>query len=244
MTLHANTAARQLNEQGYCILPGLFSRSTIESFREVVLAHKHLMGQTRNNVQSFHLAGFDRFAPLQALHCEIAASPGLQNVLRAFFAPSDFHTIGLTDITINRSQHWHTDLLRGRFSHFLDAADPWAPAEPACVKALVYLQDGKSLKIVPGSHLAPTPLDDAALEQLAQQREAIALEARAGDIVMIDLRALHRGSTDGEMQAPGLAESPKILVSTVFGSKISAFAAAMQRGNAQRMAEWDAKYLA
>jgi hypothetical protein len=59
----------------------------------------------------------------------------------------------------------------------------------------------------------------------------------------MDIRALHRGSTDEEMRGLELADTPKILFSTVFGPIASAFTQAMQVGNAHRMAEWDRRFL-
>ncbi|MDH4986915.1 hypothetical protein QEZ47_15520 [Aminobacter anthyllidis] len=113
------------------------------------------------------------------------------------------------------------------------------------LKALVYLQDGASLRILPCSHLSPSPLDDTLLEVLAEAaRDVVRVDVKAGDVVMMDIRALHRGSTDADMRSPELAAAQKILVSTVFGPVASALAQAMQLGNAHRLADWDRRFLA
>ena len=118
-----------------------------------------------------------------------------------------------------------------------------AKIRKSCIKVLAYLQSGKSLRIVPGSHLSPTPLDDALLNPHANLASIVQLELNAGDAVLMDIRALHRGSTDAEMNDPQLANNPKILLSTVFGATDSTFAHAMQAGNDYRMKQWDLKYL-
>ena len=201
-------------------------------------------GQTRDVAHSYHLAGFHRFPSLATIHARIVAEDTVNRFLSIYYGGSPYFALGLSDITVNRSQHWHTDLLRGRYADFLKDCDPWAETK-GNIKALVYLQDGASLRIVPGSHLSPTPLDDALLELLAGAADDIMrVDVKAGDVVMMDIRALHRGSSDADMASAELAARPKMLVSTVFGPISSAFSRAMQTGNAFRMADWDRRYLA
>ncbi len=48
-------------------------------------------------------------------------------------------------------------------------------------------------RIMPGSHLTPTPLDDALLEALGEAaRDVVRVDVRAGDVVMVDIRAFHQ----------------------------------------------------
>lgn len=232
-------------KDGYCVLPEVFDKAEIEAFRQAAVDNLGSMGRTRNVAHSYHLAGFHRFPALAALHARIAADETINQFLQAYYQDIPYFALGLSDITVNRSQHWHTDLLRGRYSDFLKDCDPWAETA-GCLKALVYLQDGASLRILPGSHLTPTPLDDTRLEALAEAsgEDVVRIDVRAGDVVMMDIRALHRGSTDADMESAALAVRPKILVSTVFGGVGSAFSQAMQIGNAHRMADWDRRYLA
>ena len=233
----------QLANQGYCILNSVFDQSEVEHFRATTLKDLGVMGQTRNTVHSFHLAGFHRFPEQSAIHAELVSNLTVNSFLTDYYDRHTFYAIGLSDITINRSQQWHTDLLRGKFSHYLQGGIPWQNAKQSCIKALVYLQSSKSLRIVPGSHLSPSPLDDSMLDELAKSKSIVQLELNAGDVVMMDIRALHRGSTDEEMSDAQLAQNPKILLSTVFGAINSEFTQAMQLGNAHRMIEWDRKYL-
>ena len=202
-----------------------------------------MMGQTRSVAHSYHLAGFHRFPALSALHSDIVADGMINDFLASYYGGRPYCAIGLSDITVNRSQQWHTDLLRGEYSKFLAGSVPWIEQNTSCVKALVYLQDGASLSVIPGSHLTPSPLDDALLERAAQARTAVKVGVRSGDVVMMDIRILHRGATDEDMSRPELAENPKVLFSTVFGAIDSAFAQAMRTGNALRMADWDRRFL-
>lgn len=233
----------QCPDIGYCILPSVFSDSDIENFRAAAVANLGIMGQTRDVAHSYHLAGFHRFPSLSAIHARIASEGAINQFLSAYYGGSPYYAIGLSDITVNRSQQWHTDLLRGRYSKFLENGIAWQESGGSCIKALVYLQDGASLGILPGSHLVPSPLDDPLLDSLARSQNVVWLNVRAGDVVMMDIRMLHRGSTDEEMRRPELAQAPKILVSTVFGSIGSAFTQAMQIGNVHRMADWDRRFL-
>lgn len=242
--MNATSANQQLITQGYCVLPSVFEGAMVARFRDAVLGSLDMMGKTRNIEHSRHLAGFHRFPQLTTLHSELVSNPAVNSFLQSYFKASPYYAIGLSDITINRSQEWHTDLLRGKFGSFLPEGLAWKVSHPGCLKALVYLQPGKSLRIVPGSHLSPTPLDDRELDKLAQASEHVQLELNAGDVVMMDIRALHRGSTVDQMSDPELALNPKILVSTVFGPIGSGFAQAMQLGNAHRLMEWDQRYLA
>lgn len=211
--------------------------------RTTTLQNLHLFGQTRRARHSYHLAGFHRFQPFHEINDEIAQNSYITNFFGAQFQGAPYRPVGLSDITINRSQHWHTDLLRGRFAGYLDGVNPWQTPDSTCIKALAYLQSGKSLRVVRGSHLQPTPLDDDALDALAQSSHVEQLEIMAGDVVMMDIRTLHRGATEAEADNPALAENPKILIASVFGPADDALSQAMAVGNAHRMAEWDKMHL-
>lgn len=237
-----NILSQDLEMNGYCVLRAAFSQTEVAEMRRRSTQNFDRMGQTRNVAHSFHLAGFHRFSCFSALDEKITQNPMITGFLGEFFK-EEFGDIGLSDITVNRSQRWHTDLLRGPFAQLLKDVNPWADPKGACIKALVYLQGGKSLRIVRESHLNPTPLDDDALEKLAQSSQVEQLEINAGDVVMMDIRALHRGSTDQEMDQSSLVDCPKILLAKVFGRTSSAFCRTMRDGNAERMAAWDNKYL-
>jgi Phytanoyl-CoA dioxygenase (PhyH) len=228
---------------GYGLLQSVFSKFEIEEFRTKIAQSIGMMGQTRSVSHSYHLAGFHRFPSLSTLHGRIVDDQIINGFLSGYFEQKPYYAIGLSDITINRSQQWHTDLLRGQYAGFLAETNPWSPTSGSCLKALIYLQDGESLQIVPRSHTDRSPLDDNQLANVAETMEVIPVKVKAGDVVMMDIRILHRGSTDEAMSDPSLKQSPKILISTVFGPIASEFAQAMQIGNAHRTADWDRKFL-
>jgi hypothetical protein len=234
----------EIATNGYCVLKSVFGAEDIERFRLNSMSGQHLMGQTRHAAHSYHLAGFHRFPHFSDCHAAILSNRTVNEALEAYFDDKPYYAIGLSDITVNRSQQWHTDLLRGKYREYLPGDMVWHSGTKGCIKALVYLQSGKSLRIIPKSHLQPTPLDDAELDVLAQSTEHMQLDVQAGDVVMMDIRSVHRGSTDEEMGSPVLAQAPKILLSTVFGALNSVFARSMELGNMHRMIEWDQKYLA
>ena len=60
--------------------------------------------------------------------------------LAGVYGPEEPVTIGLSDITVNRSQPWHTDLLRGAYARFLTPDMCWGDASRPCIKALLYLR--------------------------------------------------------------------------------------------------------
>jgi hypothetical protein len=243
ITINPTAIVADLREQGYAIIPSVFATDEVKALRETVMRNLGLMARTRHISHSYHLAGFHRFDCLFSLHEAIASNERIQRFLHVYYDGQLFETFGLSDITVNRSQHWHTDLLRGKYSDFLADGSPWHEPGHSCIKALIYLQPGKSLRIVPGTHAAPSPLYDDELEILARNSTPTQPQVGPGDVVMMDIRALHRGATDAEMSNPQLERDPKILVSTVFGKIGSPFTLAMTRGNTERLADWDRRHL-
>lgn len=231
--------AQHLFDNGYCIISGAFGSDEIAKMRINILANLHLMSNTRRTKTAFHIAGFHRFRDLEHLHREISDNSGLSEILAAIYNPHAIVTLGLSDITINRSQPWHTDLLRGKYAYFVDPEFCWNTPAPPCLKALVYLQDGQSLKVVSGSHLKPIDLRSD-MHAIPESKTLVTpLDVKAGDIVLIDIRLIHRGATEDEMQDKGLGVDAKILVSTVFGDRWSLLTQAMQVGNMHRLVDWD-----
>jgi hypothetical protein len=134
-----------LESTGVCVLSGVFGEPVLRQMRRDVLANLPLTRNTRPNPASRHLAGFHRYPSLAPLHELITSNDQIVSAMRQLLAPSEPIVIGLSDITINRSQQWHTDLLRGKYSAFLDPETCWAVPTPQCIKVLVYLQSGPVL---------------------------------------------------------------------------------------------------
>jgi hypothetical protein len=147
-------------------------------------------------------------------------------------------SIGLSDITINRSQPWHVDLLRGKYSHYLDNSISWTADEGGVYKAILYLNDTDSLKVVRGSHLKPVLLDNDHYAEPGEDAEVASISVYAGDVVVMDLRCAHRGSDEAAYASGQWDEDPRILVSTVLGGADRRLTRAMEIGNFFRLQDW------
>lgn len=231
-------ASRQLSEQGFVVLDGL-SPPEVRHARQCVLENAALLRNTRPNASSGHLAGFHRYPSLEHLHGLVSANAGALDVLKDATGCSEMRSIGLSDITVNRSQQWHVDLLRGKYQPYLTAETCWGDNAGGVYKVLLYLQRGATLRVRPGAHLEPLALDDDRKSEPSSADDAVAVEVTAGGIVLMDIRLPHRGSSEEELSNPEFARNPKILISTVLGGVGKPLTEAMERGNFERLLDWD-----
>jgi len=234
--------ARRLLEDGFVVLGDMYPASVIESARRTVMANLHLLRNTRPNRASGHLAGFHRHPALEALHPLVSACPAALRILQEATGCSAIRSIGLSDITVNRSQAWHTDLLRGPFRHHLDPKACWGPRGGGVYKALLYLQPGRSLSLMPGGHRGPRSLRDDQECIPTDPSQAITIEVNPGDLVIMDIRLPHCGSTEEALADPRFEQSPKILVSTVLGADSYPLTRAMEIGNFDRLMQWESMH--
>jgi hypothetical protein len=99
------------------------------------------------------------------------------------------------DVTSQHLTRWHKDRLNdhpvlGRFRRDYEARDPWSGGAYNIFKALVYLQDGAALDVVPGSHVDPA----------INATGARTINVTVGDVILFDQRLTHRGhSQDTEV---------------------------------------------
>jgi len=233
---HPETHA-SLAERGAAVLPGAFSDADVQAARRRVLGNLHLAKNTRAFPGARHLAGFHRFPSLAPLHALLTENEAVRAFLRAHCG-EELRTIGLSDITVDRSQQWHKDLLRGAYRHEIDHPEPCAAYNGHVFKVIFYLQDTNSLAIVPGSHRQDISLEDDSYAIPAPGTPVETLHVEAGDAVIIDICTTHRGSTDEAFEAHTADTPAKILVSAVFGRPGAALTDAMERGNARRQADW------
>jgi len=232
-----SVAVAELADTGVGVLRGSFDIGDIGAARRIVLDNVGLMRRTRRNPSSRHLAGFHRYPDLEPLHRMITGNVLVRKAMATALGP-DFRTIGLTDITIDRSQQWHKDLLRGRFSHHLEPDDNCANHHGKVIKVIMYLQRSSSLQFVPGSHRRDVPLDSDDHAIPDPDDCVIRLPVDLGDAVLIDVCTTHCGSSDEELEMMEPGDEPRVLISTVFGRKNCAFADRMEVGNAARLADW------
>lgn len=231
-----------LRRHGHVVLPGLYPAEQVAWARSLVLRSLPLFKNTRPNPSAGHLAGFHRYPELEPLHISLSSHPLILQVLRQAAGCETMRSIGLSDITVNRSQAWHVDLLRGKYRHYLDAQTCWGPEGGGVYKVLVYLQPGKSLQVASGRHLVPLSLDDDRASVPGPGATTTAIHVQAGDAVLMDVRLPHCGSSEEELAQGEYLDHPKILVSTVLGASGRPMARGMERGNLERLLDWEAAH--
>ena len=148
----------------------------------------------------------------------------------------------MSDITINRSQHWHKDLLRGKYATYLNGVDIWDCECPGVYKLRMYLQDGRSLKIVRGSHRVPLSLESDEYAEPSDNADVVDVWFKAGDVLVMDIRTSHRGSTEDVFLSQAYDDNPNILLSTALGVDGGKLTDAMEFGNARRLMDWHDRY--
>lgn len=234
----ADRVLADVRSLGVGVLPAAFDAASIDRARALVLAHTDLMKRTRPTPSARHLAGFERFPALEPLHAEIVDNAIVAAALHELLGPS-LRTIGLSDITIDRSQQWHKDLLRGDYRRFLGSVEPCAHHHGEAYKVIWYLQGSSSLQVVPGSHRHDIDLSGDEHAIPGPEVSVASVPVEAGDAVIIDLCTTHRGA-DEATYLDRTADAPaRILVSAVFTAVDSDFADRLEAGNAARLADWD-----
>jgi len=232
--------AKRLTQDGYVVLSGLVPPAVIDDARRRVTTNIGLFKNTRPNPSSGHLAGFHRYPALEPLHTLLSNNAFIMDILMKATGGLPIRSIGLSDITVNRSQEWHVDLLRGAYQHHLTPDICWGTRGGGVYKILLYLQAGNSLKTMPGAHLAPVPLDSDRKCGPSNSSQVKSISVGAGDVILMDVRLPHRGSSEEELQSREFLAAPKILISTVLGADRKPLTRAMEIGNFERLLHWDA----
>jgi len=132
--------------------------------------------------------------------------------------------------------------LRGEYAAYLKGVDIWDCEFPGVYKLLMYLQDGRSLKIVRGSHRVPQLLESDKYAEPSNDTDVVDVSFKAGDVVVMDIRTSHRGSTEEVFLSGAYDNDPKILVSTALGVDGGKLTHAMEFGNARRLMDWQDQY--
>ncbi|HKX56411.1 MAG TPA: phytanoyl-CoA dioxygenase family protein, partial [Xanthomonadales bacterium] len=229
----------ELQQKGYTTLHGVFDAATVENCRQQILQNLQAFRNTRPSSSALHLAGFHRFPELESLHNQLVANPVIKRLFEHLLGGTAMQTIGLSDITINRSQCWHKDLLRGKFSSYLqDGEICWGEKGGGVYKVLFYLQSGSSLKVIRGSHRVPIPLQDDHSSEPDEDAPVEAIPVTAGDIVIMDIRMSHRGASEEVYASGKYDDDPRMLISTAMGAVDRPLTRAMEVGNFQRLVDW------
>jgi len=230
---------KKLKTDGYLLVSHAFCEDEIREMRLKVLSSLHHMSNTRPTKTAFHISGFHKHLELEHFHQKISGNKQVISALKAIYGEGTIVSLGISDITINRSQDWHTDLLRGPYASFINPDFCWSRSAMPCLKVLVYLQDGDSLSVVPGSHFTPIDLSND-LNAIPNVNDDITMvSAKAGDVILMDIRLIHRGATEEQMQEKAIGIDSKILISTVFGEKSDPLARSIQQGQIKRLLDWE-----
>jgi hypothetical protein len=96
------------------VLKGALTQREVTKARAKVLDNLSLMKNTRPTPSARHLAGFHRYPTLEPLQALITGNAGIRSIMTRL-GGMDARIFGLSDITVNRSQPWHKDLLRGQY---------------------------------------------------------------------------------------------------------------------------------
>ena len=235
---HADDALMHLAQFGYTRLSEVFDSDQISEARVLIEKNSDLLRQTRPNSNSLHLAGFHRYTELEPLHSMMTQNSAVTNFLRAA-SGGQVRTIGLSDITVDRSQGWHKDLLRGKFQQHLASKTPCSDYNGSVYKVILYLQPSSSLKVDAGSHRVDVLLDSDEFASPIQVSNVHQVETRIGDVVIIDICASHRGADESTVMKSHTSNKKRILVSTVFGRVGAELTDQMELGNAVRLHNWD-----
>ena len=233
---------KELETAGITVLDGVYGRGVVAGARRSVLENVSLFKNTRATASARHLAGFHRFSELERLHALLSSDPSITEALTAAVGGNRVRAIGLSDITINRSQGWHKDLLRGKYSGYLsDSNVCWGPEGGGVYKVLLYLQSGSSLKVVRGSHRVPVSLERDSFCVPAGGEVTDLVPVSAGDVVIMDVRLTHRGASEAQCAAYDPSEESRILISSVYGRAAGGLTKAMEIGNLHRLMDWDCR---
>lgn len=222
---------------GVGVIPQAFTAEEVAIARSTVLANYHLLKNTRPSPSSRHMASFHRFPGLEPVHTLLTGNAKVVGVLTELLGPA-LRTIGMSDITINRSQQWHKDLLRGKFSRYIEDENPCANHSGKLFKVILYLQDSASLLVIPGSHRHDIPLDNDDYAIPEESEPISRVETHVGDAVILDICTTHRGSAEDAFSSLEPGDRGRILVSTVIGAVDCRFADQMELGVAVRMCDW------
>ena len=229
---------KNLNLHGYAKLRGVFNYEQVIEAREQVERHVKLLRKTRPNRNSLHLAGFHRYIEFELLHALITQNATISNFLNST-SQGTIRTIGLSDITVDRSQEWHKDLLRGKFQQHLASKTPCRDYSGSVYKVIWYLQPSSSLKVARGSHKVDVRLDKDSYAAPSDEVTVDEISTEVGDVVIIDVCLSHRGSEESATAPYRDWKEKRILLSTVFGREGAALTNQMELGNALRLHDWD-----
>ena len=193
---------RHFLEQGYLCVPGVVPPERVAAMRRACddfFAGRVARGQETSQ-------GEAEMTTHEFLHIpELGPTPFLPEVTRVLRAVLGEGYTVYPNITMRAARYttWHVD---NGFVHKFHAGDASHLDDPEFLHAqcAVYLQDnepggaGGGLDVIPGSHLARIRVTDGSLAAGAEGKRAMSrpysIPSRAGDLILFDGRAMHRGT--------------------------------------------------
>jgi hypothetical protein len=88
----------------------------------------------------------------------------------------------------------------------------------------------------------PVSLEKDEYAEPSDNADVVEVSFEAGDVVVMDIRTSHRGSTEEVFLSGAYDDHPKILISTAVGSDGGKLTDAMEFGNARRLLDWQDRY--
>lgn len=182
---------KKILEDGYVIIPSLFSDNEISIFKEEVNTFlKNNKNNLMKNASGISIPDFIKHNEFKNTK-NVITNEKLNNILKNIFDTDEngYRFCSHNDIGINRIVGWHKDKLNGAVSKY-ETVDIWGKHDEEkheIVKVLTYLEDHSNdndgLKIVPKSHLT----------KHINPNNFIQLKPKLGDTVIFDQRITHRG---------------------------------------------------
>lgn len=200
--LTAAEMRRHFLEQGYLCVPGAVSPERVQRMREACEAFyaERVARQQETGAGEAEMTTHE-FLRIPEL-ATIPFEPGVVEALAAVLGPG-FTVYPNITMRVARYTTWHVD---NGFVHKFHQGDASHLDDPDFLHAqcAVYLQDndpggaGGGLDVIPGSHLARLKVNRGGLAADAEGKRAMSrpysIPSRAGDLILFDGRAMHRGT--------------------------------------------------
>lgn len=184
------TNADQFNEQGFTVVRDFLTGDEVSELRSICdqyLLHDH---DAETEIPAGDLLQIDGFS-------EVLFSDRMKAAITGILS-ADFGFYPNFVVRLNRYTVWHID--NGFMSSFHEQADHLASPGFRHAQCIIYLQDnnadtGGGLDVRVGSHRYYDDGKACDLMQLIQDYpDEVSIDSRAGDLIMIDGRMMHRGT--------------------------------------------------
>lgn len=214
----------KIEKVGYIVLKNVFSSDELNECKKEIMEYVR-SGKGLKNAGGVSIPDFVGCDILPKT-CKLKDNEKIQEALKDIFNGDNYRFCKHNDVGVNRICGWHKDKLNGDVSKY-QTIDIWSThngEKHEIVKVLIYLQDTKTLKVVPKSHLV----------RKINGKEHVIVDVKVGDVVIFDQRITHRGMEKQD-------KNDRILVSFGFGRN-NVFTDNFEKGTVIRQDEQNGKY--